>query len=91
MKLTPVSGVSAKEKPATTLADQNPEPPDSMRRATASKPRIGSLAVPLPVGGQTTGTDAKAMRGTWPVSKQCCSKVAARTADSRPSVCGFSR
>ena len=58
---------------------------------SASKPRIGSLAVPLPVGGQTTGTDAKAMRGTWPVSRQRCSRVAARTADSRPSVCGFSR
>ena len=49
-KLTPVSCVSAKLKPATTLVDQMAELRCSIARASASKPRIGSLAVPVTLG-----------------------------------------
>ena len=55
VKLTPVWGVSANEKPAKTLMASTPGVVDSSWRASASSDRIGSKAVPVPGGGQRTG------------------------------------
>ena len=50
-KLTPVSAVSAKEKPAITFTARKSLCVRSNSRARASRSRIGVEAVPVPVGG----------------------------------------
>ena len=51
VKLTPVSGVSAKEKPERTLTARISGCSLSICRARVSRPSIGSAAVAVPVGG----------------------------------------
>ncbi len=54
VKLTPVSGKSANENPPKTFTANTPGTVRSISRARASSDRIGSNAVPVPVGGHIT-------------------------------------
>ena len=91
LKFTPVNGVSAKEKPATTLTAQISGVSASIRRAIASSRRIGRSAVPVPGGAQMRPAACWAILGTCRVSRQRRRSSAARTPLSRASICGFSR
>ena len=62
-----------------------------MRRASASMGCIGAAAVPVPVGGQMSGSVRVTMRGRTPDFRDRASSSAEYTAMSNASMCGFSR